>query len=162
GLIPAVHASRADGAAALRSGTRGALSGVGRSRAHGLLAGGELALSLVLVIGAGLLLKSFLRLRSVDPGFRPENLLTASISLPDAKYATPAAVAAFYRSLLDRVSSIPGVQSAGIGTNLPMLGNWSIMFTPDNVKSAVWGRTLATNAVVSGAYFQALGIPLRQ
>ena len=120
GLVPAIRAARSDLQGTLRAGDRGASGGGGRTRAA--LVVGQVALSLVLLVGAGLMLKSFARLINVSPGFDPEQVLTARVSLPRSKYETTAARLAFHDELLRRVRALPGVRSATAATYLPFTG----------------------------------------
>ena len=120
GLVPAWGASRVDLVGALKSGGRGATPH--RGRVAGALVVGEVALSLVLLIGSGLLLQSFVRLVRIPVGFRPEGLLTMRLSLPAAKYANPVALDAFFERLLQRVDALPGVASAAASLALPPSG----------------------------------------
>src|SRR5207237_5296270 len=111
GLAPAFQATGRE--------LRGSLSETGRavtSRREGLrsaLVIAEIALTLVLLTGAGLMLKSFLRMRAVDPGFRPENILTATVDLPDSTYHTPLELQSFQQRTLARLATLPGVLAAG-------------------------------------------------
>jgi putative ABC transport system permease protein len=122
----------------------------------------EIALSLMLLAGSGLLLKSFVRLMEVDPGFRPDKVLTLRMSLPDAKYPQPAQIRAFYREVADRVSKLPGVEAAGLISALPLSGTGgSGTITVDS--RAVSGIDASPEAdwrPVSPGYFKAMGIPL--
>src|SRR5207253_3691496 len=112
GLMPALQASKVDLNEELK-GTRGAADGAQHNRIrHGLVVI-EVALSLVLLVSAGLLIKSFLRLQSVDPGFQAEHLLSMRISLPPARYVNRAAVKVFYEKLASRLASLPRVQAVG-------------------------------------------------
>jgi putative ABC transport system permease protein len=122
GLAPAVQSSRADIYAA-RTGA-GLSSGVGliRQRIRGLLVATQIALSLILLVGAGLMIKSFIRLQRVDPGFVPERVLTADLSLPRAKYTEREKVAAFHAQVLEQLRALPGVESAGLISSLPLSG----------------------------------------
>jgi putative ABC transport system permease protein len=122
GLVPALQASNPNLNDALKEGGKGTQSGSHGRRARGILVVSEIALALMLLIGAGLLMKSFLRLQSVDPGFNPKNLLTAVISLPRASYPDRPRFVAFYAQLLDRIKTLPGVQSVGAISNLPLGG----------------------------------------
>ncbi len=120
GLFPSVQASRPDLAEELR--VSGAAAGQGRSRrftARGLLVVAQIAFSIVLLIGAALLMRSFVLLHNVDPGFQPANLLTAKIALPPARYDTDPKKAAFFRDLLPRLEQLPGVSAAAIAMSLP-------------------------------------------
>src|SRR5262249_51419306 len=120
------------------------------------------ALAIVLLIGAGLLLKSFQKLQEVDPGFKPDHLLTMQISLPSTKYKEPQQIDSFFQQALEKIKALPGVESAGISTSVPMSGmNSSGSFT-------IEGRTIAPgemapwgNRWFAGAtYFQTVGIRL--
>src|SRR5271166_5447421 len=119
GLGPAMHAAQADLNEALKSSSR-SFSGGGRLR--GLVIVSEVALAMVLLSGAGLLMRSFLRLESVSPGFQPGNLLTMRIGLAGARYPQPVRRSAFYDRVLERVGAIPGVQSAAVSNALPVNG----------------------------------------
>ncbi len=118
GLVPARHSARSDARADLRDGGRSATAA--NSRWRGLLVVVEVALALMLLVGAGLMMKSLSRLLSVDPGFRPDHLLTMSMSLRTSKYRTDAAESAFWHGVLDRVRALPGVQDAALGTAIPL------------------------------------------
>lgn len=122
GLAPALHASN-PAIYAARTGT-GLSTGSGliRRRARGLLVTAEIALSLMLLAGAGLLIKSFLRLQQVDPGFEPERVLKADISLPPVKYSEREKIAAFHDQVLERLSAAPGVEAVGLISSLPLSG----------------------------------------
>jgi predicted permease len=162
GLIPAIRAGRADLQAALKDGDRSGTPG--GNRARGVLVAAQVALSLMLLVGAGLLLKSFARLQQVELGFDPDRVLTARISLPDARYSSPAQQATFFDALVRRVEALPGVSAAGTVSWLPLSG----------LRSAtdLWveGRPIPPPDVRPGAhiqavtpdYFRAMGIPLRE
>ena len=159
GLAPAFQASRIGVGASLKDGERGA-EGFNRSRFRGALVISELALALILLIGTGLLLRSFTRLLAVDPGFKPDHVLTLEISLPDSRYPGPQKVA-FFAQLLDRVRSIAGVQSAGAIGHLPLSGDI------ESYAMRVVGRAPLPNEyanpschVVMPGYFEAMKIPL--
>jgi putative ABC transport system permease protein len=124
GLAPAFAASRAgDLANALKEGNRSESDSASHSRMLSLLVVAEVALALILLVGSGLMIRSFLRLNAVDPGFSSKGVLTASINLPRAKYSTPAARIAFFRDLLQRLDATPGVRSAGVVSVLPLSGS---------------------------------------
>jgi putative ABC transport system permease protein len=158
GLAPALSASRPDLNRALKEGGRGSGGSSGLSRAALVVA--EVALTLVLLVGAGLLIRSLWRVMRIDPGFNPESALTMQVSLPESEYGGSARKIAFYRQLLERLKSVPGVEATGMVNNLPM-GGVNI-----NGQFGVAGRPrdqygYAGYRVVSPDYFRAMNIPLR-
>jgi putative ABC transport system permease protein len=162
GLAPALRISRADIGLALRG--RGADSGDReQSRTRGLLVVVEVALSLILLAGAGLLLRSFTLLRSARPGFDPSNVLTMSVSLPRQQYATPAARTGFYKQTLERVQTLPGVRAGAAVTFLPIANNLvRAFYVGGRPLPKPADRPFASHRVITPDYFTALGIPLRQ
>jgi putative ABC transport system permease protein len=121
GLIPALDAAGADVNDALKEGGRASSSSLGRTRVWGLLVAGEVALASMLLVGAGLAMKSFVNLQHVNPGIRPDHVLTFRMRLPtDNLYKSDREQAAFYRRVLDNVQQIPGIQSAGLSDVLPL------------------------------------------
>jgi predicted permease len=122
GLAPTLQVMRVDLQEALKEGGRSATVGAARSRIRGLLVVFEVALSLVLLVGAGLLIKSFVRLSSVNPGFAPEHVLSTSLSLSKVKYPTPEQQRDLFAQLMERLRSIPGVESAAVIYPLPFGG----------------------------------------
>jgi predicted permease len=168
GLAPSLSASRPDLIHVLRASGEGANQGTGRGAMSGLnvrslLLVGQVALSIVLLIGAGLLTKSVSRLRGVDMGFNPSHLLTARISLPPQRYDTDQKRASFFRDLVGKVGSTPGVRSATAAMFLPMTG---FAGTPvqDAAKPLVPlnERRIATVVPVTPGYFRTLDIPLKR
>jgi putative ABC transport system permease protein len=157
GLAPALQASKLDLNDSLKEGGR--TSGVGfRGRFRHLLVISEVAIALVLLIGAGLMIKSFLRLQNVDPGFRPQKILTMDITLPASKYNDKAKRIGFYQQVLQRLEILNGLESVGAVTALPLTG-WN------NTQSfGIEGRTEGSSQEeqhsVSPGYFQTLGISL--
>jgi putative ABC transport system permease protein len=124
----------------------------------------QVALTLVLLVGAGLLIQSFARLQAVDPGFKPQGVLTVKLELPQAKYPEPQRQIVFYRGLLERVRALPGVEHAGFLFPLPLGGGnmilaFSVAGRPDPPPNAVPSTNV--RAATPGA-FRALGIPLRR
>ena len=161
GLAPAIQSSSFSPNETLKEGGRGSVAGRG-NRIRGGLIVAEVAISLVLLIGAGLLINSFLRLRNVDPGFRSDNLLTMRVFLPQSKYGEPAQRAAFYTDINRRLESIPGVKSSAVITNLPLYRqgnstNISIEGRPDPPPNQ---EPIITTRVISPKYFETMGIPL--
>ncbi|HEY6387175.1 MAG TPA: ABC transporter permease [Candidatus Acidoferrum sp.] len=168
GLFPALQASRRDLAAELRE------SGVGAGRGsswrrkifglsvHGLLVIPQISLSIVLIIGAMLLIKSFVRLRSVDPGFQSANLLTGQIALPQTRYDSNQKKATFFRELVGRLESVPGVRSATVALSLPTTKGWlgtNAMIEGRPVSDDDDGLMARFQSVTPG-YLRTLGIPL--
>lgn len=162
GLVPAVSALRTSVMSVLRDDSvRGSASRrTGLTR--GLLVVAEVALAVLLLIGAGLLIKSFARLQEVNPGFSAENVLTAQIALPTARYADAAARRGFWGRLVEQAGAIPGVTSVGLTSNVPFngmvsSGSYSIVgYTPGPNEAAPHGR----QEVVGADYFRAMQIPL--
>jgi putative ABC transport system permease protein len=159
--VLAALAVRADGAAAL--GTRGE-AGPGRAsrRAATALIVAEVALALVLLASAGLILRSFSGLLAVDPGFRPDHVLTMDVALPPDRYNDPAPRRAFYERAFAELRQLPGVESAGAAAITPLTGNnWTIPFERRDRPVAAGERPPDVGwQVASGAYFTSLGIPL--
>jgi putative ABC transport system permease protein len=161
GLAPALAASRLDVNEALKAGGRGT-GGWRRNRLRSFLVVAEVALSLMLLVGAGLLLKSFVRLREVSPGFKPEQVLTLSVALPEMKYETPAQQARFFQQLLTDTAAAPGVEAAA--------GVFPLPFSGDNArgKFEIEGQPAASESespnalsyIISPDYLRALDIPL--
>jgi putative ABC transport system permease protein len=164
GLLPAWQTSKLELTEALKEGDRGSTEGFRSNRARSLLIICEFALTLVLLIGAGLLIKSFQRLRDVNPGFDPANLLTLELSLPASGYAESQRVSDFYEQVLGRIESLPGVQAVGAVSVLPLSGSDSSSFvTIEGHAPLPPGEALrAGYRVISPKYFSAMGIPLKR
>jgi predicted permease len=164
GLAPAIDASKPNLNEALKEGGRGSGAGAGRNRIRNALVIAEVALAVVLVTASGLMFRSFMHLQSVNPGFNPQNLITLEVELPEAKYHADQQQIAFQQQLLQRVASIPGVQSAGTVDNLPFSGNSfnSSFMIEGRPIPAVTERPRAFYRVVSPNYFSAMGIPFRR
>jgi predicted permease len=163
GAFPALHTSRRATAQALRQGSRGILVG-GRGDLRGALVVGQIALAMVLLAGSGLLLRSFARLRHVDPGFRTENALAFRLSLPDSAYPEDAQRLAFHDELQRRLGALPGVRAVGAVAGLPLAGSrFNISFTVDG-RPAVPPSQQPTMEVriATPGYFRTLGIPVRR
>jgi len=161
GLAPALASARSNLNLILRSGGRGGTGGRTRSRVRDVLMVCEVAASAALLVGAGLLIRSFLHLEEVNPGFRADHVLTMQLSLPPARYPGQK-IGQFYDQLLNRVGRLPGVEQAGICRFLPLAGddaslNFQIEGEP-HLSDADQPRAKFRTA--SGGYFQALGIPL--
>jgi putative ABC transport system permease protein len=168
GILPALHGSRTNLNEVLKAGSR-SVTGTGVQRIRGFLLAGEVALAVVLSVAAALLAKSFMRLMAVDPGIRTSGVLTMQLTLPWVKYQTEAQRASFYRDALERISRIPGVDSAGAIHFLPFRGYLM------NTRISVWPYAIegeppvrkgqeptADYRVVTPGFFTAMGVPLRQ
>ncbi|MET0626229.1 MAG: ABC transporter permease [Pyrinomonadaceae bacterium] len=162
GVVPAFEASRVSTSESLKDGAKGTTMGKRGGRLRGAFVVAEIALALVLLVGAGLMLKSFARLRSVDPGFEPANLLTMRVSLPTRKYKEDAQVIAFTRRAAERLAALPGVTAAGAVNYLPFAGpgaatNFKIVGRPDPPP----GEEPDTDVRVTDEnYFRAMGVPV--
>lgn len=162
GLAPALQSSQADVHQNLREGGRGTTAGARHLRMRNWLVISEVSLACVLLIGAGLLLRSFLNLMHTDPGFRAEHVLTASISLPKETYKDGPAVLRFCNQLTERLAVLPAVHASGLGSDLPWtgyddnLGGFDIEGKQPPPHEAFHGRYHQS----SPGYFRALGIPL--
>ena len=160
GLAPALEISRTDLNDALKEGSRGSTGG--RRFLRESMVALEVAASLVLLIGAGLLVRSFVRLERADPGFHPNNVLTAQIILPVVQYKQPSQLGAFQKSLLERVRSLPGVVKADLVNFMPFsnsysAGDFSIVGHPFNPNDP---SPVVIQSRTGPQYFEALGIPL--
>ena len=165
GLVPALHVARAQDGDALRDGGRTRSASVGANRFRNLLVTGEIALSLVLVVGAGLLIRTFELLNRVDPGIRTENVLSFAVALPSSTYHGPEPVAHFYSELIRRLALIPGVQAVGASTGLPIAnrGGWGKFFSIEGrFASRLADVPLITYREVTPGYARTLGIPMRE
>ena len=159
GLAPALQASKPELNESLKEGGQTAAV-FGRHRLRRFLVVSEMALALVLLIGAGLMIKSFLRLREVKPGFNPEHVLAMNVTLSESAYRTPIQMKQFYQQALARLAALPGVVSAGTVNYLP-LGSFGIQgdFAIEG-QPALPPGTFASKPVISPDYFRAMGIPL--
>jgi predicted permease len=163
GIAPAWQTSRFDLHEMLKEGGRSGGAGRARQRLRSSLVTGEIALALVLLVGAGLLLRSLTRLAAVSPGFDPSGVITASVSLPDARYHEDARKAAFFQAVLDRLSSLPGVTAVAAGAPVPFSGeDPSASFEIEGRPSPPGDPGPHGNVgEVTPGYFAALKIPLR-
>jgi predicted permease len=162
GLAPALQASRLDLRGALKEGGR-ASGGAARRRLRNTLVVAEIALAVVLLIGAGLMMKSLLRLTQVNLGFDPTNVLTMTVVLPQAKYAETNRIIAYYQQLQERLAALPGVTGAGAVSQLPLQpGNTTRFIVEGEPAPPPDQETEANIRVASAGYFPALGIPLAQ
>jgi putative ABC transport system permease protein len=163
GLAPALQASRPDLNEALKDSGRSATGSSGHRRLRSLLVVSEIALSLVLLVGAGLLMRSFFELRAVDPGFNPQNALVGRISLNGSKYETRAPVIDFYDQFLERIKSLPEVRFAAIRTYIPIATNEGYadrsFYIEGRLTGAADGPTAFDNSV-SPDFFDTMEIAL--
>jgi putative ABC transport system permease protein len=166
GLVPALRAMRPNVSSVLQDTGRSAVPSRRSRRLSNAMVVSEVALALVLVIGAGLLIRSFVRLTAVDPGFRTSGVVAVDLVLPNSRYPKQPNRIAFYDQLLEQVRTVPGVQMAGAVSALPMspLGNdFSLDFTIDGLASASpTERPRAAYRGVLAGYFETMGIALRQ
>lgn len=163
GSAPALELANTSLAGALREGGRGQSIGFRRNRLRSALVVGEVALALVLLSTAGLLIQSLYRLQTVDPGFDPHNVLTFHADLPEAQYKTNAQQATFYKNVLDRLRSLPGVTAAGAAQSFPLSGaDYILTFTQIGKPPVPEGNepSAAYYAATPG-YISALRIPLK-
>jgi predicted permease len=162
GLLPFSRGRRIAPATVFRSEARTATGDHGRGRVRQILLAAQIAMATVLLIGSGLVLRSFAKLRAVDPGFRSTGVMTFRVSLPLSRYPSPADVARFHYAFLDRIRALPGVTAAGATNRLPLAGATTEV---DPVR--VDGRTFAANHLppmaemraATPGYFEAMGIP---
>ncbi len=163
GLFPALRASRPDLQASLKASGRAAGIGSRERRLSSVLVASEVALAVVLVIGAGLLVRSFWELLQVDPGFRAGNAVSARITPPDVRYGDAAQQRSFYRELLQRVEALPGVRSAEAVNELPLVGGVaSFAFEVEGVPYVTGAAPTAGDRKVTPGYVRAMAIPLLQ
>ena len=160
GSVPAIHSARQDPQEALRADGRASTTGIGRRRLRAALTIGEVALSVALLIGAGLLIRSFARLQQVDPGFRVANLMTARVTLPATAYPDGPSRLRFYERFLTDLRGRPGIEAAAIASGPPLSGD----FTGGDVKLPAQSDDEAGSAawrLAGPGYFATLGIPVR-
>jgi putative ABC transport system permease protein len=162
GLAPALQNRRLNLQESLKAGSLTSASVFRRPRLRNFLAISEVALALMLLIGAGLLIKSFFLLQRVDPGLDPDHVLTMRVALPASKYPKGERMVAFYRELVQRVETLPGVRSAGVTSWLPMSGQrFPARIAIDGRPAPLSGEELSTDyRVISPGYFRALGASL--
>jgi len=163
GILPALRSSGLNPNTVLKEGGRSAGASFRQHRLRSALVSAELALTLVLLVAAGLLMKNAVRLQHTDSGLQPENVLVMDVALPAARYGTPERKVAFYREVLQRVRALPGMRRAGLINDLPLRGSTSFNFTVEGRPAPKPGDVPeAFEGVISSDYFRALGIPLRK
>jgi len=163
GVVPALHASRGDLQTGLRQGGRGSSDGAARSRLRVLFVG-EVAVALVLLTGAGLLVRSLAGLVSVDPGFKPQGVTAIPITLPVARYSQPARQADLFRQLLERAAALPGVKAAAATSYVPLSGAFRfVFFCPEGrVCEGIGKDPVIAQRQITPDYFEATRTPLRR
>ena len=173
GLLPAVQAGRSDVRSSLNEGGRGAMGSRKQGRARRLLVVTEVALALALLVGSGLIVRSFLKLSNVETGVTAQNLLTMRVPLPESKYPEPLnaddprepAGLDFYQQLVARVKELPGVESASVGSSIPLSsgGGWGKFLTIEGREVPAGSEEPIVNFVlISPTYFDSLGINLKR
>lgn len=162
GFAPALRGSRADLNESLKEGSQSGTNSFGRQRLRALLIVSEIALTLVLLIGAGLMIKSFRRLLEVNPGFDPEHVLTMQMALPSAKYALPPEKRGFYDQLLARIKALPGIESASVTTALPLTGEtFGGPFSIEGLPLDMAGKPPHAHIrAIAPGYFNVMSVPL--
>jgi putative ABC transport system permease protein len=161
GLLPAWQASRPNLNSVLREGGWGSTTGGRRRGMRSFLVAAQVALSMMLLIGATLLLESWLRLREVNPGFDPNHALTFRLNLPDSRYHGDPARAQFVRALMDRLASVPGIKAASASTGLPMSAGLFVPILAEGQPALPYGqRPVAEWNPITPDYFKAAGVPI--
>ena len=164
GIVPALRTGKIDLRETLNEGSRGSTTGRGHHRILGALVATEIAVALLLLIGSGLLLRSFSRLQEVSPGFQPDHLLVADLPLSQNAYAKPELRYEFFDRLVERAKTLPGVKSAGAASFLPVSGGGSL------IQFNIEGRppktphdyVAAGYRTVTPQYMETMGVPLLQ
>jgi putative ABC transport system permease protein len=159
GLLPALQASRLSLVTALKDGRKGGSSGANRRWLNGLVVT-EIALALVLLVGAGLLLRSFRVVSETDPGFNAQNVLTLAVPLPQTGYPDQAAQYRIYENALTRLNNVPGVEAVAAVFRLPLVGLATAIFTVQGQPVPSGSEPSADYRPISPSYFRTLGIPL--
>jgi putative ABC transport system permease protein len=158
-ILPGLRGRPSDAEQSLRTEGRSATADRTRQLGRRVLIVSEVAFALVLTVGAGLMIQSFARARAVNPGFDPENVVTFRVNLPAAAYSEPDRIKLTHQQLVRRLREIPGVMSASATSDLPMQGDWLIVFTPEGPPPSQ--LPVATNALVLPGFFEAMRVPLR-
>jgi putative ABC transport system permease protein len=160
-LWPAWQASHADVQLALKTGSAGSGDPPSAKRARDWLVISEIALTLTLLVAASLVLKSFSKMQALQLGYEPRNLFSARVELPWKTYSSREKIGTFTKALLDKVTALPGVQSAGIGSNSPLMGGWQTGFWRDGAAQPTPAQMPSSDLeVVTGDYFSTFKTPL--
>jgi putative ABC transport system permease protein len=162
-LLPVVQASRTDLVATLRADSRTSSGTAGKAKIRNLLVVGQVALTVILLTGAGLLIRTFAALKDVNPGFRPQGVLSLQVAIPRNKYDGDTQVASFCQRILEQVRALADVEAVGMGNRLPLEGTSglsTVFYERSNQEPGVLEATDETTT--SPDYFRAMGIPLLQ
>ncbi|HUE55782.1 MAG TPA: ABC transporter permease [Candidatus Udaeobacter sp.] len=164
GIVPALRTAKLDLRETLNEGSRGSTAGPGQHRIRGALVATEIALAMLLLVGAGLLLRSFSRLQDVPPGFQADHLFVGDIPLSQTAYAKPEQRYEFFDRLVERARSLPGVRSAGAASFLPVSGGGSVIHfnIVGKPPKSPHDFIAAGYRAVTPKYFETLGMPLEQ
>jgi putative ABC transport system permease protein len=164
GTVPALHTAKLDLREALNEGSRGSTSGPGQHRLRGILVATEMAFAMLLLVGSGLLLRSFSRLQEVPPGFQPDHLLIADLPASAKTYANPAQRFQFFDRIVERARTLPGVRAAGAASFLPVSGGGGLLnFNIEGRAPKTPHDYLAAGyRTITPQYMETLGIPLLQ
>jgi putative ABC transport system permease protein len=162
GLAPAFRAATPNHGDALKEGGRNSSEGIGRNRLRSLLVASEFTFALVLLVGAGLMIRSFLALRNIDPGFNPHNVMSAVVSVAGTREADPGERPLFYQQLLEQIRQVPGIQSVSAINHLPLGGDtWGSSFHVEGQPVPPPNETPnATYRVVLPGYFKTMNLPI--
>jgi putative ABC transport system permease protein len=160
GLWPALQSSRMTLTEAMKEAGPRSTMGRGGSRSQSMLVVSEIALSLLLLVMAGLMIQSFARLTRVSPGFNPEGVMTMRMNLPPARYNENAKKAAFFEQLIERVEKVPGIQSVGVASHTPFVFTENTIFTIEGAADSSMSTQSLDTRTVSPGYFRTMGIPL--
>ena len=161
GLVPALQLSRSDVQGVLRDEGRGTGGGRRRNLLRSILVISQVALSLILLIGAGLLMRSFVSLRSVNVGFNSHGLLVMNIALPPSRYSTGTQIAGFFDRLVKKVAGMPGVRSVAVASGLPLRpARYSPLLPEGSPELPLGQRPIYAIEAISPHFFETMGIPL--
>jgi putative ABC transport system permease protein len=161
GLMPALQLSKSDVQGVLRDESRGSAGGRRRNLLRSLLVISQVALSLILLIGAGLLMRSFVGLQSVNVGFNPHNLLVMNIALPPSRYSTSAQISGFFDRLVQQAALLPGVSAAAVSSGLPLRPARYSPLLPEGYPEVPLGQRLMFSIqCISPTFLETMGIPL--
>ena len=160
GLAPALKVVRFDVVESLKEGGKASTASAGRNRLRAALVVGEIAVALMLLVGAGLLINSFIRLNRVELGYRPENVLMATLDIPPRKYPTGNERIAFIEQARERIRSLPGVRSVSFGSSFPFMGGVYASFGIKGRPKTASESNMAGMSTIMPDYFEVMGIPL--